>query len=202
MRRIAGLLTLLGVAALVATSCSDGTGSGDSVGNGNSDGPQLGVEIVARGIDNPVHLSAPDGDPRLFVVEHAVSGRANADYGDHEERNAGEARLQLAEIFFPIALGRVVGIQGLAVDGGAVRAMDLGQTRLLIGRLNVRWRTCKRKNVNARRLDQHVRSGPRTHCPRAVIADIFTASCTRQSPDSRTSWPTFPMYHTKKPMAF
>jgi glucose/arabinose dehydrogenase len=32
-------------------------------------GMSIGVEEVARGLDNPIYLTAPAGDPRLFIVE-------------------------------------------------------------------------------------------------------------------------------------
>lgn len=67
------------------------------------------------------------------------------------------------------------------MDGGSGPGHGPEQTRLRIGRLNVRRRTWKRENVDVRRLARPVRSGPRTHCPGAVIADIFTSSCTKRS---------------------
>jgi glucose/arabinose dehydrogenase len=52
------LLTLVG--------CSDSTDDG----NGGPPPPvELAVEVVASGLDHPLYLTAPAGDPRLFVVE-------------------------------------------------------------------------------------------------------------------------------------
>ena len=51
--------TLL-LAALVACSSGTDAPSGDT---------PLALEVVASGLSNPLHLTAPAGDPRLFIVE-------------------------------------------------------------------------------------------------------------------------------------
>ncbi len=61
---------LLALALVIA--CGDGTGpdGGNGDGNGNGDGDvTLAVQEVASGLSRPVHLAAPSGDARLFVVE-------------------------------------------------------------------------------------------------------------------------------------
>jgi len=60
----------LGLWALVLCACSDGSSDGPT-GPGNGEPPSVGlaVEVVAQGLEEPVFLTAPEGDPRLFVVE-------------------------------------------------------------------------------------------------------------------------------------
>jgi glucose/arabinose dehydrogenase len=63
-RRAGRLLSLL---ALPLIACSDEAPT-------EPDEPlptsfELGLEVVASGLSGPVHLTAPPGDPRLFVVE-------------------------------------------------------------------------------------------------------------------------------------
>ncbi|MFQ5678705.1 MAG: PQQ-dependent sugar dehydrogenase [Gemmatimonadota bacterium] len=72
--RLGLLLTFLGSAAPTWSACGGGTaapppGNGGGQGGGGGDGPQLGVQVVAQGLDGPVHLTSPPGDQRLFVVE-------------------------------------------------------------------------------------------------------------------------------------
>ncbi len=74
-RAISRFVALLSFAGLAAVSCSNSTepedpGNGGNGGNGGNSGDfDLAVEVVAGGFSNPVHLTAPSGDPRLFVVE-------------------------------------------------------------------------------------------------------------------------------------
>jgi glucose/arabinose dehydrogenase len=58
----------IGLIALIAAACSDGgtTGPPDEV-------TELRAVEIANGLDSPVHLTAPAGDARLFVIEQ--SGR-------------------------------------------------------------------------------------------------------------------------------
>lgn len=60
---------LLCIAALAG--CSNSTGNGHGMQNNNNGGSLLAVEVVASGLDRPLHLSAPKRDRRLFVVEQA-----------------------------------------------------------------------------------------------------------------------------------
>ena len=63
------------LALALAVACGDSTGpdgDGNGNGNGNGDGSvTLAVQEVASGLTRPVHLAAPAGDARLFVVEQA-----------------------------------------------------------------------------------------------------------------------------------
>jgi glucose/arabinose dehydrogenase len=77
-RAISRFVALLAFAGLAAVSCSNSTepeGPGDdgNDGNGGTGGGggtfDLAVEVVASGFSNPIHLTAPSGDSRLFVVE-------------------------------------------------------------------------------------------------------------------------------------
>ncbi len=55
--------------ALVVLACAGnptGAGGPPSVGTG-----ELRLEVVARGLSDPLYLAAPPGDPRLFIVEQA-----------------------------------------------------------------------------------------------------------------------------------
>lgn len=55
---------------LLAAACDSATGPGNGDGDGNGDLPDaLSTEVVASGLTDPVHLTSPPGDPRLFVVE-------------------------------------------------------------------------------------------------------------------------------------
>lgn len=54
------------VAALLLLACSNGTGTGEAPGGGPA---AVRLEEVASGLSSPVHLTAPSGDDRLFVVE-------------------------------------------------------------------------------------------------------------------------------------
>jgi glucose/arabinose dehydrogenase len=57
---------LLAAAAVAAQGC----GSGDAAGLGPPDGAvPVGLEEVASGLSFPLALTAPPGDPRLFIVE-------------------------------------------------------------------------------------------------------------------------------------
>ena len=78
-RAISRLLALLAFAGLAAVSCSNSTEPDDPPGDGGNGGDggigggggdfDLAVEVVAAGFSNPIHLTAPTGDARLFVVE-------------------------------------------------------------------------------------------------------------------------------------
>lgn len=50
-----------------------GLSCGSATENGNGDGPPAGEGLrlaeVVSGLDSPVHLTSPAGDPRLFIVE-------------------------------------------------------------------------------------------------------------------------------------
>ena len=58
------------IPALVLVSCNGGSAPAGTDDNGSGDGPRR-LEVVVSGLDNPVHLTAPVGDPRLFIVEQA-----------------------------------------------------------------------------------------------------------------------------------
>lgn len=73
-RKMTRLLILLSLGAFAALSCSSSTDpNGDQGNNGNNGFVDLAVEIAASGFSNPIYLTAPAVDPRLFVVEQ--SGR-------------------------------------------------------------------------------------------------------------------------------
>ena len=55
------------VAADQASAVDSGTAASSTVRSIND--VRLGVEEVARGLDQPVYVTAPAGDPRLFIVE-------------------------------------------------------------------------------------------------------------------------------------
>lgn len=59
------------VLTLVATACSAGSGSGSPADGDASASAGTGarLEEVASGLSNPLYLTAPRSDPRLFVVE-------------------------------------------------------------------------------------------------------------------------------------
>lgn len=57
--------TLTAVLLATAAACGSGLESPDP----DPTDPELTVEVIAEGLANPLHLSAPAGDPRLFVVE-------------------------------------------------------------------------------------------------------------------------------------
>ncbi|NIR76090.1 MAG: PQQ-dependent sugar dehydrogenase [Gemmatimonadetes bacterium] len=63
------------LSSLILVGCPDSstpTNGGD--GEDNGDPPpdfQLAVQVVASGLASPLYLTAPPGDPRLFVVEQA-----------------------------------------------------------------------------------------------------------------------------------
>lgn len=68
--RLRALATVLALAATFG--CGDGmTGPRKRPGNGNGEPQAVRLVEVATGLSNPVHLAAPPGDPRLFVVEQA-----------------------------------------------------------------------------------------------------------------------------------
>lgn len=65
---VPGRISLLAFAALVAwTGCGD-DGSGPSGPSDGASDVSLAVEEIATGLSRPLHLTSPDGDPRLFVV--------------------------------------------------------------------------------------------------------------------------------------
>lgn len=53
------------VLAIVALACGDGPGNGTPTDTSAA----IALEEIASGLNNPTHLTAPDGDDRLFVVE-------------------------------------------------------------------------------------------------------------------------------------
>jgi len=61
------------VLALTSMMCAgpgdDAPSSGQAVTTGSRQAITLGVEEIARGLQNPVYLTAPAGDARLFIVE-------------------------------------------------------------------------------------------------------------------------------------
>lgn len=63
----------LALAAGLAAACSGTPGladpGGDNPGVGNPPAVQLGLAVVATGLNSPVYLASPPGDVRLFVVE-------------------------------------------------------------------------------------------------------------------------------------
>ena len=63
-----GLLVLLPWGAVALGGCSGSAGPDDGDGDGDV---RLAVEVVVGGLDDPLYLTAPPGDPRLFVVEQA-----------------------------------------------------------------------------------------------------------------------------------
>jgi hypothetical protein len=60
-------LVRLGIAVLGGCTATVGPGGGNGGGGGGSGTPAL--VLVAQGLDEPVFVTAPAGDPRLFVVE-------------------------------------------------------------------------------------------------------------------------------------
>ncbi|HUF89958.1 MAG TPA: PQQ-dependent sugar dehydrogenase [Gemmatimonadota bacterium] len=60
------LLALLGAAALACDSNGNAT---EPPGDGGPSPVGVGLEVVVQGLDFPVWLVSPPGDPRLFVVE-------------------------------------------------------------------------------------------------------------------------------------
>ena len=60
------LLGLLGGAIL---ACGGGGNATGPPGDGGPPPADVGLEIIAQGLDFPVWLVSPPGDPRLFVVE-------------------------------------------------------------------------------------------------------------------------------------
>ena len=55
------------IPVFILLSCNGSSAPADTDGNGPG-GPQR-LEVVVSGLDNPVHLTAPAGDARLFIVE-------------------------------------------------------------------------------------------------------------------------------------
>lgn len=63
------LLSIYSLALVLAfASCSDDDDD-DGGGGGGPTGPSLTTEVAAQGLTFPVFLTAPAGDPRLFIVE-------------------------------------------------------------------------------------------------------------------------------------
>jgi hypothetical protein len=61
-------LAALATASVVLPGCA--------TGNSGAEGdPRIALVPVVEGLDRPVHLSAPDGDERLVVVEAAGRSR-------------------------------------------------------------------------------------------------------------------------------
>ncbi|MGH7443351.1 MAG: PQQ-dependent sugar dehydrogenase, partial [Longimicrobiales bacterium] len=54
------------VVLVVIAACAEG---GVTVPNGNVDGTEVDLELVTDELNSPVHLTAPSGDNRLFIVE-------------------------------------------------------------------------------------------------------------------------------------
>ncbi len=71
------LPTLVSLCFLTLVGCSDSSGPADGAGDGDGNGDgdpsefRLETEVVASGLSSPVYVTAPPGDPRLFVVEQA-----------------------------------------------------------------------------------------------------------------------------------
>jgi hypothetical protein len=63
-----GVRALLPLAFLLVLGCSDDAGTQPDDPD-TPPGFELRVEVVASGLSNPLHLTAPTGDSRLFVVE-------------------------------------------------------------------------------------------------------------------------------------
>src|SRR5512145_3360234 len=59
-------LLLLGTAS---PQCPQLPDPGTDPGTGGTTGPAIAAALVASGFDQPVQVTAPEGDPRLFVVE-------------------------------------------------------------------------------------------------------------------------------------
>ena len=69
MRKLAALLV-----AVASAACSESRGAAADEQAQPKSAPAahaVGLTEVASGLDNPVHLAAPSGDPRLFIVEQA-----------------------------------------------------------------------------------------------------------------------------------
>jgi hypothetical protein len=62
-------LLLLLLLALAATACEDDGNATEPPDDGDPAPVGVGLETVVEGLDFPVWLTAPPGDPRLFVVE-------------------------------------------------------------------------------------------------------------------------------------
>jgi hypothetical protein len=62
-------LALLLLLALAATACEDDGNATEPPDDGDPAPVGVGLETVVEGLDFPVWLTAPPGDPRLFVVE-------------------------------------------------------------------------------------------------------------------------------------
>src|SRR6185312_8968117 len=60
-------LVVLALTSLVCAAPHDDARTQTTRSSGQ--GSSIGVEEVARGLNNPVYLTAPEGDARLFVVE-------------------------------------------------------------------------------------------------------------------------------------
>ncbi|NIP60391.1 MAG: glucose dehydrogenase, partial [Gemmatimonadetes bacterium] len=63
-------ILILGVWTITLCACSDGAGE-TPTGPDDGDTPSVGlaVDVVTQGLEEPVFLTAPEGNPRLFVVE-------------------------------------------------------------------------------------------------------------------------------------
>lgn len=62
---------MLSGAALFLAACGGGDGGGNGTPLPSDTLPPLALRLVASGLGNPVFLSAPAGDTRLFIVEQA-----------------------------------------------------------------------------------------------------------------------------------
>ncbi len=60
-----GIYAFVGLGFVALTGC----GGGDPVAPGGSEPMDLAAELVAQGLQDPVHLTSPPSDDRLFVVE-------------------------------------------------------------------------------------------------------------------------------------
>ncbi len=70
--KMTNLLMLLSLLGFVASGCTDPAEPPGDIGNEPdlpTDSIQLAVQVVASGLSNPLYLTAPAGDPRLFIVE-------------------------------------------------------------------------------------------------------------------------------------
>ncbi|MFW6078187.1 MAG: PQQ-dependent sugar dehydrogenase [Gemmatimonadota bacterium] len=68
MARSAVFVVTVSVALGLLAACDD-EGGGDLVTVPSGDPPDVALEEVATGLDGPVHLTAPPGDDRVFIVE-------------------------------------------------------------------------------------------------------------------------------------
>jgi glucose/arabinose dehydrogenase len=71
LRPLVPFLVLLAVLSLTAQRCSDTGSTNPPTGDPAPPATVLGTESVARGLADPVFVTSPRGDARLFIVERA-----------------------------------------------------------------------------------------------------------------------------------